>query len=111
MFQSDVYMKAVSESPWFTLQVYKMSSAPVPTLVPQKLGATFGALYLGGTGAAMYVSNACSFVYMPHSLSPSMCRLFGATNLQTYFYFRNYKQDMIFQKCAVIFLWYDETHG
>lgn len=49
-------------------------------------------------------------MYMPDSLSPCIYRLFGATNLQIYFYFRNYKEDAIFQKCAVIFLWYDEIH-
>lgn len=83
---------------------------PVPTVVLPNLGPTLGALYLGGTGAAMYVSNAHSFMYIPDSLSPCIYRLFGATNLQIYFYFRNYKEDAIFQKCAVIFLWYDEIH-
>ena len=34
-------------------------------------------------------------------------RLFGATNIQIYFYFRNYTQDRIALKCTVIFLWYD----
>lgn len=38
-----------------------------------------------------------------------VCRLFGITNIQTYFYFRNYKQDWIFQKCMVVYLWYDNT--
>ncbi|KAF8672079.1 hypothetical protein AX14_005612, partial [Amanita brunnescens Koide BX004] len=43
-----------------------------------------GAIYLGGMGAAM---------------------LFGATNLQVFFYFQNYKQDELFQKYSVFFLW------
>lgn len=80
------------------------SITPLP-----KLGPTLGAMYLGGTGAAMYVSVAYSCIYISHSLSPCMCRLFGTTNLQIYLYFRNYKQDVIFQKCAVIFLWWDDT--
>ena len=35
------------------------------------------------------------------------CRLYGATLLQLYFYFRHYKQDRMFLKCAVVYLWYD----
>ncbi|KAF8335116.1 hypothetical protein F5887DRAFT_1285695 [Amanita rubescens] len=63
-----------------------MASAPtIPTtLVLPNLGPTYGALFLGGMGAAI---------------------LFGATNIQVYFYFTNYKQDRIFQKFVVAFLW------
>ncbi|KAF8714207.1 hypothetical protein AX14_012877, partial [Amanita brunnescens Koide BX004] len=70
----------------FAYRACQMASiTPLP-----KLGPTLGAMYLGGTGAAM---------------------LFGTTNLQIYLYFRNYKQDVIFQKCAVIFLWlFDSLH-
>lgn len=33
-------------------------------------------------------------------------RLYGATNVQIYFYIRKYREDRTWLKCAVAFLWY-----
>jgi len=56
--------------------------------VPPNLGSIQGALYLGGMGSAM---------------------LFGITNLQMYFYFKNYKDDALFLKFVVVVLWFLDT--
>jgi len=49
---------------------------------------SMGALYLGTTGAAI---------------------LYGATNVQIYFYIKNYRDDRTMIKCAVAFLWLMDT--
>jgi len=56
--------------------------------VSPDLGSILGALYLGGVGSAM---------------------LFGITNLQIYFYLKNYKEDSLFLKSVVVVLWFLDT--
>ena len=85
-----------------------MGTLPTPVLTLPSQGPILGAVYLGGTGAAMYVFIEYFWILIRYAVH-SACRLFGTTNLQVYFYFRNYKQDGVCQKCVVIFLWYDKT--
>ena len=72
------------------------------------LGAILGSMYLGGMGAAMYVSIEYKFI-----LCWTYChyarRLFGVTILQVYFYFRNYREDGLFSKLTILFLGYENT--
>ena len=82
-----------------TTSLVAQSSSAIQALVPT---------YLCAIGAAMYISIGYQSTYMADSL-PRTRRLFGITNFQVYFYYRNYKQDGTFQRLSVAYLWYDNT--
>ncbi|KAF8333282.1 hypothetical protein F5887DRAFT_683710 [Amanita rubescens] len=82
-------LRATKSSPrysyLFLVQDFDMATMIPPSSSTLDLRSTTGAIFLGVIGAAM---------------------LYGVTNVQVYFYVRNYRQDKIVLKCLVAFLWY-----